>query len=97
MKGKKIMKKIDVAAKLAEVREISKKEATEILDTVIDIIKTGVKEDGEVDLFGFVKISKIHKDATTARSPRTGEMIDVPEKDVPKAKFSSAFKREVNA
>ena len=97
MKGKKIMKKIDVAAKLAEVREISKKEATEILDTVIDIIKTGVKEDGEVDLFGFVKISKIHKDATTARSPRTGEMIDVPEKDVPKAKFSSAFKNELNA
>ena len=91
------MKKIDVAAKLAEVREISKKEATEILDTVIDIIKTGVKEDGEVDLFGFVKISKIHKDATTARSPRTGEMIDVPEKDVPKAKFSSAFKNELNA
>ena len=97
MKGKKIMKKIDVAAKLAEAREISKKEATEILDTVIDIIKTGVKEDGEVDLFGFVKISKIHKDATTARSPRTGEMIDVPEKDVPKAKFSSAFKNELNA
>ena len=91
------MKKIDVAAKLAEAREISKKEATEILDTVIDIIKTGVKEDGEVDLFGFVKISKIHKDATTARSPRTGEMIDVPEKDVPKAKFSSAFKNELNA
>ena len=91
------MKKIDVAAKLAEAREISKKEATEILDTVIDIIKTGVKEDGEVDLFGFVKISKIHKDATTARSPRTGEMIDVPEKDVPKAKFSSTFKNELNA
>ena len=91
------MKKIDVAAKLAEAREISKKEATEILDTVIGIIKTGVKEDGEVDLFGFVKISKIHKDATTARSPRTGEMIDVPEKDVPKAKFSSAFKNELNA
>ena len=91
------MKKIDVAAKLAEAREISKKEAAEILDTVIDIIKTGVKEDGEVDLFGFVKISKIHKDATTARSPRTGETIDVPEKDVPKAKFSSAFKNELNA
>ena len=91
------MKKIDVAAKLAETREISKKEATEILDTVIDIIKTGVKEDGEVDLFGFVKISKIHKDATTARSPRPGEMIDVQEKDVPKAKFSSAFKNELNA
>lgn len=91
------MKKIDVAAKLAEAREISKKEATEILDTVIDIIKTGVKEENEVDLYGFLKISKIHKDATTARSPRTGEMVDVPAKDVPKAKFSSAFKNELNA
>jgi DNA-binding protein HU-beta len=89
------MKKIDVIEKLANEREITKKEATEIVDAVIDIIKAGIKYDGEVDFYGFVKFTKVHKDATTARSPKTGEIVDVPEKDVPKAKFSSTFKKEI--
>ena len=38
------MKKIDVVEKLAQVREISKKEAGEIVDAFIDIVKTGIKE-----------------------------------------------------
>lgn len=91
------MKKIDVIEKLATAREISKKEATEIVDTVLDIVKTGVKEDGEVDFYGFMKVSRIHKDATTARNVKTGEPVAVPEKEVPKAKFSKAFKDYLNA
>lgn len=91
------MKKIDVIDKLAIARDISKKEATEIVDTVLDIVKTGVKEDGEVDFYGFMKVSRIHKDATTARNVKTGEPVAVPEKEVPKAKFSKAFKDYLNA
>ena len=89
------MKKIDVVEKLAQVRGISKKEAGEIVDAFIDIVKTGIKEDGEVDFYGFVKFTKVHKEAGTARSPKTGETVEVHAKDVPKAKFSSAFKKEL--
>lgn len=89
------MKKIDVANKLAEVRGISKKESGEIVDAFLDIVKTGIKEDGEVDFYGFAKFSKVHKEAGTARSPKTGETVAVPAKDVPKCKFSSAFKKEL--
>ena len=89
------MKKIDVVEKLAQIREISKKEAGEIVDAFIDIVKTGIKEDGEVDFYGFVKFTKVHKEAGTARSPKTGETVEVAAKDVPKAKFSSAFKKEL--
>lgn len=89
------MKKVDVIAKLAEQREMTKKEAGEIVEVFLDIIKTGIKEDGEVDFYGFCKFQKVHKDATTARSPQTGETVNVPEKDVPKCKFSSAFKKEL--
>lgn len=91
------MKKIDVIERLAVNREISKKEATEIVDAVLDIVKTGIKEDGEVDFYGFCKFTKVHKDATTARNVKTGEPVAVPAKFVPKAKFGAAFKREVNA
>lgn len=88
------MKKIDIVNKLADVRGASKKDAAEIVDQILDIIKTGIKEDGEVDFYGFAKFTKVHKDATTARSPKTGETVDVAAKDVPKCKFSSAFKKE---
>lgn len=91
------MKKLDVIDKLAIVKEISKKEATEIVDTVLDIVKAGVKEDGEVDFYGFMKIRRVHKDATTARNVKTGEPVAVPEKEVPKAKFSKSFKDYLNA
>ena len=89
------MTKIDVVEKLAQDREISKNAAGEIVDAFIDIVKTGIKEDGEVDVYGFVKFTKVHKEAGTARSPKTGETVEVPAKDVPKAKFSSAFKKEL--
>ena len=89
------MKKIDVVNKLSEVRSLSKKQAGEIVDQIIDIIKTGIKEDGEVDFYGFAKFTKVHKDAATARSPKTGETVNVPAKDVPKCKFSSTFKKEL--
>lgn len=90
------MKKIDIVNKLMEVRGTNKKDCAEIVDQIIDIIKTGVKEDGEVDIFGFVKFTNIHKDTGTARNPRTGETVSVPAKNVPKAKFSKTFKDFLN-
>lgn len=90
------MKKIDIVNALKDKRNVSKDIATEIVDQVIDIIKSGVKEDGEVDIFGFVKFTNVHKEAGTARNPRTGEIVDVPEKNVPKAKFSKIFKDFLN-
>lgn len=90
------MKKVDVANKLATSKDISKKEAVEIVDAILDIIKVGIKEDGEVDFYGFVKFTKNFKDATTARSPKTGEPVSVAAKEVPKAKFSKTFKDFLN-
>ena len=90
------MKKNDIIAKLAQEKGMTKKVAGEMVDALIAVIKEGVKEDGEVDIHGFLKLTKEHKDATTASNPRTGEIVKVPEKNVPKCKFSVAFKRELN-
>ena len=90
------MKKIDIVNKIKNMRNISKNDAAEIVDQVIDAIKTGVKEDGEVDLYGFVKFTNVHKEAGTARNPKTGETVAVDAKNVPKAKFSKTFKDFLN-
>ena len=92
-----MLKKNDLVERYAQDMEVSKKDATLAVEKIIDLIKTGVVEDGGVDIYGFMKIEKIHKEAGTARSPKTGETVEVPAKDVPKAKFSAAFKSEVNA
>lgn len=92
-----MLKKNDLVERYAQDMEVTKKDATLAVEKVIDLIKTGVVEDGGVDIYGFMKIEKVHKEAGTARSPKTGETVEVPAKDVPKAKFSTAFKREVNA
>ena len=43
-----------------------------------------------------IAVYAVYKEATTARNPQTGESIAVPAKYIPKAKFSSTFKREIN-
>ena len=90
------MKKNDIIAVYAEKNNVTKKAATEVVGSVIDIIKDGILTEGVVDITGFVKLEKVYKEATTARNPQTGESIAVPSKYIPKAKFSSTFKREVN-
>lgn len=90
------MKKNDIIAMYAEKNNVTKKAATEVVGSVIDIIKDGILTEGVVDITGFVKLEKVYKEATTARNPQTGESIAVPAKYIPKAKFSSTFKREIN-
>ena len=89
------MKKVDVINKLAENRGTTKKEAGEILEAVLDVMKDGLKTDGIVDFYGFFKMESIYKPEHEARNPQTGDMITIPAKHVPKCSFSSAFKKEI--
>lgn len=82
--------------KYAKEYEITKKQAEQNIEEVCTMIQKAVVEDGGIDLYGFMKIEKVHKEESTARSPKTGETVKVPAKDVPKAKFSSRFKKAVN-
>jgi nucleoid DNA-binding protein len=86
---------------LAEAKGFSKKEAKELLETVMDLIEAGVLQGERVPLG---KIGKMHakvKPATKARkgrNPITGEEITIAAKKatkVPKFTFSKGFKEEV--
>lgn len=89
-------KKTDLIERYAQEMETSKKDAATVIEKVIDLLKEGIKEEDGVDLYGFVKFEKQYKEACEKRNPRTGEMVHVDAKYVPKAKFSTAFKREIN-
>lgn len=90
-----------MAAYLAESKNISKKDAKEILEVVFDMIEAGVLQGQRVPLGKIGKVYAKIKPATKARkgrNPITGEEMTIPAKKatkVPKFTFSKGFKEEV--
>jgi len=86
---------------LADAKGFSKKEAKELLETVMDLIEAGVLQGERVPLGKIGKVYAKVKPATKARkgrNPITGEEISIAAKKatkVPKFTFSKGFKEEV--
>lgn len=86
---------------LSDTQGISKKEAKELLETVMDLIEAGVLQGARVPLGKIGKVFAKVKPATKARkgrNPITGEEINIAAKKatkVPKFTFSKGFKEEV--
>ena len=86
---------------IAELKGFSKKEAKEILETVVNLIESGVLQGERVPLGKIGKIYAKVKPATKARmgrNPITGEEIKIAAKKAsitPRFTFSKGFKEEV--
>lgn len=75
------MNKKEFINELATVKEISKKEAEKLLEEVKSIFAKGLKEDGKVDLAGFIKTEVKDvpaKSGTTKimQGDRKGEVVE---------------------
>ena len=81
------MNKGDLIVAVAAEREISQREAGEVIDTVIESMKLGLLEDGEVTLRGFGSLKVVEAAARTGRNIKTGETIDIPART--RVKFKS--------
>lgn len=78
---------------LAEKWGVSKKEAEEQFEALVDLIYTEVKgEAGEIMLPGLGKMAKKHRKARMGRNPMTGEEISIPAKTVLKFTVNKAAK-----
>ena len=81
------MNKGDLIVAVAAEREISQREAGEVIDCVIESMKLGLIEDGEVTLRGFGSLKVVQAAARTGRNIKTGETIEIPERT--RVKFKS--------
>jgi DNA-binding protein HU-beta len=82
-----------LAERLAEThKEISKKLALEIIDTLLDDIMLTVAEGEVVTIPGFGSFKKRHRPARKGRNPSTGEEMNIPEKDAPAFSAGTVFK-----
>lgn len=90
------MNKSQVVAKLAEVKEITIKEATHIMDTIMDIIEAEIVSGGEVALHGFGTLKTVERVERAMINPQTKEKMIVPAKKTVTFKVAKGLKDKVN-
>lgn len=91
------MKKADLVKRMAEEMEVTKKEATKIVDAVMDSIMDGLENEGEVNVSPLGKFITKERAARKGRNPQTGDPLDIPAKTVATFKPGKALKSLVNA
>jgi DNA-binding protein HU-beta len=88
--------KQDLVAEVAAKLDLSKRAATEAVDTVVDTIKRAVATGNKVSIPGFGSFEKRLRAPRTARNPQTGATIKVPATSVPAFKAGSEFRAQVS-
>jgi len=74
------MTKVEIISNVAATQNISKKQATDILESVFNQITQCLKTGEEVVLSGFGKFTVKATAARKGRNPATGAAIDIPAK-----------------
>jgi len=90
------MNKGDLINKVAEDANLTKSQAAEAINCIIDSIGDTLKDGNKVSLVGFGTFTLNSRDARMGRNPRTGESIQIPAKNVVKFKPGKELTTSVN-
>ncbi|MFA6522669.1 MAG: HU family DNA-binding protein [Patescibacteria group bacterium] len=88
----KRLTKSQLMAAMAESWGLSKKDAGDMYDKLVDLIYKEVGRAGEIMLPGLGKMAKKHRGAREGRNPLTGASIHIPAKTVLKFAVNKAAK-----
>lgn len=77
------MTKADIVDAIADQAELSKRAAGEIVDVMLDEIKTALQKGERVALTPFGSFVVRHRKAREGRNPKTGATIKIPARKVP--------------
>ena len=76
------MTKIDIAKRVAERAEIPEGQALELLEWILDLLKSTLRKGDDITIVGLGKFRVRSKNARIGRNPRTGEEITIPARRV---------------
>jgi len=76
---------------------VSKKLASTVLASTLDVIVESVANGDKVSLIGFGTFDSKHRAAREGRNPNTGEKLLIPESKMPTFSFGKGFKDAVKA
>lgn len=89
------MNKSELVDFVANKTGLTKKDATNAIDAIVEAIVSAVKDGGSVTLTNFGTFTAVKRKATTKRNPKTGEPVDVPAKNVPRFRPGKGFREAV--
>ena len=90
------MTKSEFVDQVASRANLGKKEATEAVDAVLEVIEDTLKRGSDVVFSGFGKFHISERNARQGVHPRTGEPIQIAASKVPKFSAGSRLKKAVN-
>lgn len=90
------MSKADLVNFMAEDTGLTKADATRALESMMKGVIEGLKKEGKVALTGFCTFVTKDKPATTARNPKTGEVVPVAARIAISIKAGSKLKDALN-
>lgn len=90
------MNKSELVSAIAKRADITQVEASKALDCFMQSVEKTLKKKDKVALVGFGTFSVTSKAARQGRNPQTGEVIQIPSKNVPKFKAGVKLAEAVN-
>ena len=91
------MRKADIAEEIFKQVGISKNEASDIVEFVLNLLKSVLQKGESVKIAGFGNFVVRNKGARKGRNPRTGEEIGITPRRVVTFRPSQVFKKYVNS
>ncbi len=89
------MTKTELVAKVAELANLSKKDAEAAVGATLDAITEAVTQGDKVTLVGFGTFESRTRSARSGLNPQTKQPIEIPATTVPAFKAGKAFKDAV--
>lgn len=89
------MNKTELINAVAEGSELSKKDSTRVVESVMETITTALKNGEKVEILGFGAFSVSERAARKGRNPQTGEEIEIAASKVPTFKAGKNLKDAV--
>ncbi len=90
------MNKSEFVSAVADAAELTKTDAANAVDAIIEVIKKTLKTGDTISLVGFGTFEVRKRAARTGRNPRTGDTIKIKASNVPSFKAGKALKDAVN-
>jgi len=84
--------KSELINKVAEISEISKKDATKAVEAVFEAISDALQGGDKVQLVGFGNFEVRERSARKGRNPQTGQEIEIAASKVPSFKPGKALR-----
>lgn len=90
-----IYSKSDIINHIAEITEVSKKDATVMVGEVFAFVQDTLAKGDSVRITGFGTFEARQRAARTGRNPQTGEALEIPATTVPAFRAGKTLKEAV--